>query len=252
MTDLFMSLPVTLPIFGIAFMVTVAAATLQSTVGFGFAVASVPLLRLIDPHLAPVPQLLMIVPLALSMAIRERASMDISGIRWVLLGRVFGALAGWGLLAIASEIVLDLSMAFIVLVAVIALSVAQVIPRNPVTETVAGTVSGVGAMVSSIGGPPLALLYRDAGGQTLRSSLAAIFVIGLTITITTRAVGGLITPEDILLAVALLPAVAIGFYCSQFLLGRMEGTPLRIAILVVASISAVGLVLKAGLSYGSV
>ena len=245
MTDLLMDLPVTLPVFSIAFVVTAAAATLQSTVGFGFAVASVPLLRLIDPQLAPVPQLLMIVPLAVSMAIRERASMDIQGIRWVLLGRVIGALAGWALLAIATDLVLDLSLAFIVLMAVFALAVAKTIPRNPTTETVAGTVSGIGAMVSSIGGPPLALLYRDAGGKTLRSSLAAIFVIGLIITITTRAVGGLISTQDLVLAAYLLPAVAIGFYCSQFLIGRMEGAPLRLSILVVASVSALGLILKA-------
>ncbi len=249
MTDLFLALPVSVPVFIIAFVVTAVAATLQSTVGFGFAVASVPLLRLIDPHLAPVPQLLMIVPLAVSMAIRERASMDISGIRWVLLGRVLGALAGWALLAVATELVLDLSMAFIVIIAVIALAVAKSVPRNPATETLAGTVSGVGAMVSSIGGPPLALLYRDAGGKTLRSSLAAIFVIGLTITIATRTVGGLITSEDIVLAVCLLPAVAVGFYCSQFFLGRIEGAPLRLAILIVASLSAIGLVLKAILAH---
>ena len=130
MTDLLMDLPVTLPVFSIAFVVTAAAATLQSTVGFGFAVASVPLLRLIDPQLAPVPQLLMIVPLAVSMAIRERASMDIQGIRWVLLGRVIGALAGWALLAIATDLVLDLSLAFIVLMAVFALAVAKRFPET--------------------------------------------------------------------------------------------------------------------------
>ena len=242
MTDLLMALPVTLPVFSIAFVVTAAAATLQSTVGFGFAVASVPL-RLSIHSWHPL-QLLMIVPLAVGMAIRERASMDIQGIRWVLLGRVIGALAGWALLAIATDLVLDLSLAFIVLMAVFALALPT-IPRNPTTETVAGTVSGIGAMVSSIGGPPLALLYRDAGGKTLRSSLAAIFVIGLIITITTRAVGGVISTQDLVLAAYLLPAVAIGFYCSQFLIGRMEGAPLRLSILVVASVSALGLILKA-------
>ena len=96
MTDLLMDLPVTLPVFSIAFVVTAAAATLQHRrfwlcSGIGSAPTA------IDPQLAPVPQLLMIVPLAVSMAIRERASMDIQGIRWVLLGRVIGALAGWAL-----------------------------------------------------------------------------------------------------------------------------------------------------------
>ena len=37
--------------------------------------------------------------------------------------------------------------------------------------------------VSSIGGPPLALLYRDAQGDSLRSTLAFIFAVGHVLTI---------------------------------------------------------------------
>ncbi len=100
-------------------------------------------------------------------------------------------------------------------------------------------------MVSSIGGPPLALLYRDAGGGTLRSSLAAIFVIGLVITITARSVAGEINADDLVLGACLFPAVALGVWCSRFFLGRVEGAPLKRAILVVASLAALGLLWRA-------
>ena len=54
----------------LALVITAIAAMLQGSVGLGFAMVSVPLLSLIDPRLAPVPQLLVSLPLALAMAWR--------------------------------------------------------------------------------------------------------------------------------------------------------------------------------------
>jgi uncharacterized membrane protein YfcA len=63
----------------LAFVITAIAATLQGSVGLGFAMVSVPLLTLIDPRLAPVPQLLVALPLSLAIAWRERRSIDLHG-----------------------------------------------------------------------------------------------------------------------------------------------------------------------------
>ena len=43
--------------FAIAAMVTIAASAVQGTLGFGFGLLSVALLRLVHPDLAPVPQM---------------------------------------------------------------------------------------------------------------------------------------------------------------------------------------------------
>ncbi|MBV71957.1 MAG: hypothetical protein CMH52_11555 [Myxococcales bacterium] len=238
-------LPVSPTVYVIALLVTSVAATLQATIGFGFAVLSVPVLSLIDPKLAPVPQLLLIAPLAVSMAWRERSALDLKGLGWVLVGRGLGAGLGVLLLKLASQFILDMSIAAVVMIAVMSLTLVKRIPRNALTELLAGTVSGTGALVSSIGGPPLALLYRDSGGGTLRSSLATIFIIGLFVTIGARVSGDLITETDVFLAAFLLPAIGIGFYASRFLIGRIEGEPFRRAVLTVASVSAVGLMIRA-------
>ena len=237
-------LPVTPGLLAAGFAVMVIASTLQATIGFGFAMLSVPVLLMLDPKMAPVPQLLCAVPLTVSMVWRERHALDLKGIWWVIAGRVVGALVGLQLLAMASQRSLDLTIAAIVLIAVGILAIARHIPRNPYTEVAAGTASGVSSLVSSIGGPPLALLYRDAGGGTLRSSLAAIFAIGLTITITARTVAGEIRLDDVILAGCFLPAIAFGVWSSRFFLGRVEGAPLKRAILVVAATAAIGLVVR--------
>ena len=238
-------LDMTLLTVSIALFVTTLAATLQATIGFGFAVLSVPVLALLEPRLVPVPQLLLIAPLALGMALRERAALQLKSIWWVVLGRISGAGLGVVLLKYASQFVLDLSIAGVVIVAVLCLTVVPAIPRNPFTEIATGLVSGTGALVSSIGGPPLALLYRDAGGSVVRSTLATIFILGLVATIGARVAGGLITESDLKIALTLLPAVGFGFYLSRFLIGRIEGAPFKRAVLVVATVSAIALTVRA-------
>src|SRR5687768_11992248 len=68
---------ISLPVMIVAWVVTAASAWLQGAIGFGFAVVSVPVLALAHPALAPVPQLLLSVPLTVVMAVRERHAMDL-------------------------------------------------------------------------------------------------------------------------------------------------------------------------------
>lgn len=237
--------PVPPGVLAAALAVTAASAALQGTIGFGFAVLSVPVLSLVDPRLAPVPQLLVTLPLTLSMAFRERHAVDLKGVGWVLTGRVPGALLGVALLKLADRRSLDVLLASMVLLAVVMLARGIPLRRRPATELGAGVVSGVMGLVSSIGGPPLALLYRNESGPTIRASLAAIFTIGLGITIVSRVVAREITWLDLHLGILLLPALFIGLWISRYLHGHVEGRGLRIAILVVAALAAVGLLVRA-------
>lgn len=238
-------LPVPPVILAVAMLVTAVAAALQGTIGFGFAVLSVPILSLIDPVLAPVPQLLVTLPLTLSMAWRERQSVDLKGIGWVLAGRVPGAAVGVLLLQMAQKKSLDVLLAAVVLLAIGLLVTGVQVRRRPATELGAGLVSGVMGLVSSIGGPPLALLYRNETGPTIRASLAAIFSIGLCITIGARALADEISALDVHLGMLLLPALLLGLWVSRFFHGRVEGARLRAGILVVSASAAIGLLVRA-------
>ena len=57
-----------LVIWILAFVITGGAAAVQGVAGVGFAMIAVPVLALIDPRLAPVPQLLVVIPLTMYMA----------------------------------------------------------------------------------------------------------------------------------------------------------------------------------------
>lgn len=60
----------------LALLITAIAASFQGTVGLGFAMISVPLLSLIHPSLASVPQLLIALPLTVALLWRERRAVD--------------------------------------------------------------------------------------------------------------------------------------------------------------------------------
>lgn len=232
----------------VAIAITSVAACVQATTGLGFAVLSVPVLSLLDARLAPVPQLLVVAPLTASMVWRERHDLDLRGVGWVLLGRLPGAGIGVLLLKLGSQASLDALIASCVIVAVAIVGGGLELRRTRATELAAGVFSGIFGLVASIGGPPLALLYRDARGPTLRATLAAIFSIGLLITIGARLLAREISLLDAELALWLLPGLFIGIWASRFFIGRIEGRPLKIAILLVAMLAAVGLLVRAALS----
>jgi len=229
-----------------ALAVTVFAAAVQGSVGLGFAIISVPILSLIDPVLAPVPQLLVSAFITVAMAWRERTHIEFRGVGWIIAGRLPGALLGLGLLIVATRRLLDVATALLVLVAVAIIASGFHLRRTSATEFGAGVFSGMSALVSSIGGPPLALLYtEEERGGTVRASLAAVFTVGVAISIGVRAAGGFITAEDVRIAAVLLPAVIAGYLISGTLKNHVSPRVLRTSILVLSSVASLGLLIRA-------
>jgi uncharacterized membrane protein YfcA len=228
----------------VAWIVTAVAVAVQGVVGFGMALVSVPILSLVDGRLAPVPQLLIALPMTAFMAWRERHDIDMHGLGWIVAGRFPGAAIGLGLLAIATERTLGVMISLIVLFAVAVVGFGLHVPRNPATSFLAGVVAGVAGLVASVGGPPLALIYHRDRGPVIRASLGAVFVFGLTVSIAARGLAGEISGDELQVAFLLLPAVAVGLAASGPLLGRIEGERLRIAILVLSAAAAAGLLLR--------
>jgi hypothetical protein len=231
--------------WAIALFVTFVAAALQGVVGMGFAMLSVPVLSLIDPRLAPVPQLLITMPLTISMAWRERHHLELAGVGWIIAGRVPGALIGVALLAVVVGRTLDLAIAALVLLAVGIIASGKHVERSPGVEFGAGVMSGISGLVASIGGPPLALLYTDADGPTVRSTLAAVFTVGLTITLVARTVTGNISSQDVVIAAVLFPALLLGYLISGRLKGRVNQAQIRMGLLILSTVGAIGLIVRA-------
>ena len=237
------------PEFAIAFGVSFVAAALHSTVGFGFSLLSVPILALLNPLFAPVPQLLVVWPLTIAIVLRERHAVEVRSTLWILAGRVPGAVIGVVLLKWLSTAELDVLMSLMVMIGVALVVSRGSFRRTSSREVIAGVASGTMAMVSAIGGPPIALLYRNDEGPTVRANLGLVFAVGLTITITVRAAAGEMSWDEVLIGAALLPAVWLGLRASRFLIPRVDGPRLRNAIVIVAGAAAVLLLVRGGFNW---
>ncbi len=229
----------------IALIVTFGAAVVQGSIGMGFNILSVPILALVDPLLAPVPQLVVSLPLTLATARRERHEIDLKGLWWILAGRVPGALIGLGLLAIATTRVLDLLVAAFVLAAVAVLATGTVIARSAGIDFVAGVFAGTTGLVASMGGPPLALLFARERGPRLRATLAVVFSVGLALSLVARTAAGEITLDEVAIGAILIAPGAAGFALSGRLLARVEGTTIRVGVLLLSTTAAFALAVRA-------
>ncbi len=232
----------------IGFVVTTIASTVQGSVGMGFALVSVPVLSLVHPALAPEPQILMVFPLLCFMVWRERKGVQLSGIGWILLGRVPGAALGLLLLKLFVGWALDVLLALVVLSGVLILMLAdRVAKQTPRWQFGAGVLSSIMSLVSSIGGPPIALLYRNDPGPIVRSNLSVVFAVGSVMTIGTRLLGDELSLGDLQVAACLFPAVVIGFLISRKTATLLDGKGLRPWILGLSSLACVGLIVRAAL-----
>jgi uncharacterized membrane protein YfcA len=228
----------------IALVVSTIGAALQGVVGFGFGVLSVPILTIVNPDLTPIPQLMLAVPLATSIALRDRRHLDLTGAAWVIAGRFPGGLFGALLLGALAARTLDAVIAGLVFLATIVIASGWSVRRTSVTEFLAGVVSGITGTVSAIGGPPVALIYHDSPGATIRSTLSTIFIIGLLINLSFLTAFGEIHRSDVVAAGWLLPGMLAGLTLSSFLAKRFDDQVLRRFVLTTAGLASVGLAAK--------
>jgi uncharacterized protein len=229
----------------LAILITGGAAAIQGLVGVGYGMVAVPVLALLNPALSPVPQLLTVIPLTVLMAWKERSDIDLRGVGWLLGGRVPGAAIGVGLLAVATQRFLDLFIGVVVLIATIVLASGFSVRITPYSQFGAGVASGATSLVASIGGPPTALLYSGEKAATIRSTLAAVFTMGVLFTIVVRLVTGNISEADLGVSMVLVPGVIAGWLVSTRVKERVPQGRVRAGVLVIAALAALGLMIRA-------
>jgi uncharacterized membrane protein YfcA len=218
---------------------------LQGAVGFGYALVAAPVLVLIDPSLVPGPLLFCGLVLTALMSYRERQAMDVSGLKWGILGRLPGTLVAVVVLTNVPKKELTLVLGALVLFAT-ALS-ASGLHISPTMWTLlsAGALSGFMGTTASIGGPPIALLYQNAPGTRLRSTLSGYFALGTTISLLALAAVGRFGRDEFWSALVLLPGVLIGFALSARALQLFDRGYTRAAVLTVSAVSGTIVILHA-------
>lgn len=228
----------------LAGLAVLVGAAVQGCVGLGLGLVAAPVMALLDPSLVPATILLVTSALPLLTSARELQQVDWSGLRFALAGRLPGVVLGSWVVVTQPARTTAVVVAVVVLGAVVLSATSWDARPTPRALLVAGAVSGVSGTATSIGGPPVAMLYQHASGGTLRSTMGVYFLVGNALSGTTLALAGEIGQREVLRALALLPFLLCGFLLSGPLRGHVDGRWLRTAVLALSAAGALVLLVR--------
>lgn len=226
-------------------LVVAVASCLQGAIGFGLGLLAAPVIALLDPTLLPGSIVLLAVVLTVFGVLRDRAAVDLKGTGWALLGRIPGTVAGALLVAALTPRILALILAGTVLLAVL-LSVCGWQPQpRPAAVAVAGAASGLLGTTTSIGGPPMALVWHGTSRARMRGTMSAFFLVGALMSLAALTAVGSIDRRTLEFAAILAPAMLIGFAASGWVNRRLNRQLVRRAGLVASALGAGLVILQA-------
>lgn len=227
----------------IAGLVLVAAGTVQGSTGFGFNLLAAPLLALIDPAFIPGPMLLVAMLISLGAAIRERTLVDLQGLGFALAGRIVFSVLAVMVFGTLTSGQFQIVFAAMLLVAVAISLIGWRIQPTPVNLFYAGSLSGFMGTLTSIGAPPMALVYQNAKGPVMRATLSFFFVAGAAISLVALWTFDRLPPSDIFLAAVMLPFALVGLVFSNW--GRIFFDKGRVKPVVLVTTALTGVIMIA-------
>jgi uncharacterized protein len=142
----------------------------------------------------------------------------------------------------------DSGLAFL-LAAVVVAGVALTLfgwspPSTRTNVVVAGAVSGVLGTATSIGGPPMALVWQDKDSRSLRGTMNVYGVVGCLESVLALSVTGAVDKHVYTTFFYLLPAAVVGFGVALLINRWLDERRLRWSAIAMALLGALILVLQ--------
>jgi uncharacterized membrane protein YfcA len=229
----------------LVFSVVALAAAVQGSIGFGFAIAAAPVLMLVDASLVPGPLLVCGLPLTAAILFREHAHLELRSVAWALSGNALGTAAAAWVLVRSTPSSLSLVFGLIVLAAV-ALNVTGLRPRlTPRNSILAGVTGGFMGTATTIGGPPIALLYQGEAASRMRADLSAYFLVSMLFTAVALVNVDRLGWAELQRGLQLVPGTVVGFLVSSWLAPRLHREWTRRVVLTAAAGCALFLLSRA-------
>lgn len=225
--------------------VTCVGAFVQSVVGLGLGLLVAPVVAMVEPSLVPALPLWLALLISGSMLLGERRHVDWGALAWALPARVPGTIVGAWLVVRFSDQAIAVAIGVMVLVAVAVTVRAVHVPVNPASLAAAGVVAGVSGTATSIGGPPIALLFQRREPEVVRSTLSVFFFLGVVVSLVGLAGSGSLTDTSWHLGLLLAPLVAVGAFAGSVARDRLPRDSFRTGVLLVCSASALALLVQA-------
>ncbi len=189
----------------------------------GFGQIAGPLLLLINHDFVPVPILIMGMVVATINAIKGRREIVTAQLSFALCGRIAGAItAAWAMAFIIDQEIFSLVFAGLILLAVgISFGKWKILPTGKAL-LFAGAASGFMGTITSVGAPPMGIVYQHSPGPTVRATLNAFFSLGTVASLSALGWFGLLRLDHLIFAAMLTPALIMGTWVSKYLMAYVD------------------------------
>ncbi|UJF18283.1 sulfite exporter TauE/SafE family protein [Vibrio sp. SS-MA-C1-2] len=212
-------------------------AFVQTSVGFGLAIVSAPILFQISPEYVPVPVSIIGLLISILSAHKYRQNIEIGDLKMAIVGRIPGSIAGVFLLLYVSTQTLSLWLGLMVVFAVLISVLPFRLEPTKAKLSIAGFFSGFFGTSSGIGGPPMAILLQHQEANQLRGNLSAFFMFSSTISLIILYFAGLFNWHHLIITIPLIPAAWLGYRIALLTNKRLSKQKVRIAALVLCLVS---------------
>ena len=230
--------------FGVAMLIMAVGSAFQAAVGLGLALLVVPFLALIDTGFIPGPMLFAGIALTVATAYRDRAQIERATLGSSLVGLTIGTCIGAVALKFVAPAYLPQLFGALILVAVVVSLASPRFAATKVALLAGATISGIMGTMVGVHGPAIALVLQNSEPAQFRATLGAFFAVGYIMAVALLATVGLFGRHELVMGLALLPGVALGYLVAPAISKFINTTVLRIAILTVSAASAVALLLR--------
>ena len=228
--------------YSVVALAILLASCLQASIGFGIGMLAAPVIALVDPRLIPGTLIMVATLVTLMVVVREREDIDLHGTGWALVGRVPGTVAGAVLLAMLPHRALVILLAGVVLVGVVLTSTGWIPAPRRRNVVLAGATSGLFGTATSIGGPPMALVWQRNSGARLRGTMSGFFLVGSVMSIAALAVVGAVDGHTLWGFAVMIPAAVAGYVLSRRINRFLDPKRLRWLAIGASTLGAVVLI----------
>ena len=188
----------------LALLIVLGGSLVQGLLGIGFGLLAAPLLYLLDPSYVPGPILLLGFLLACCMLLGNQQALAWRRPMPAILARLPGA---W----------LGLLLGACVLLATVTSYLWLEIRCNPRNLAFAGFCSGLMGTATSVGGPPMVLVYQTCERLSTRNELATFFLLTTPVSLLVLSYQDLLPADYLSTSCKLAPAVLAGYGIARCL-----------------------------------
>ena len=97
---------------------------------------------------------------------------------------------------------------------------------------------------TSMGGPPMAMIYQHESAMRLRGTLGGFLIVGTLISLGALHLAGKFGLIELVVSITLLPGIFFGFFISLYTSRLLDNKYLRPAILMFSSLTATIVIIK--------